>query len=108
MKILSWNVNGIRAILKKDFIKDIKQLDPDIICIQETKAQDHETEKELSVLTGYTLYSNSAFKKGYSGTAILSKKKPVAFINDMGNSNNVQSTTNTILSMSMSRIPDKN
>ncbi|RPG37610.1 MAG: exodeoxyribonuclease III [Muricauda sp. TMED12] len=86
MKILSWNVNGIRAILKKDFIKDIKQLDPDIICIQETKAQDHETEKELSVLTGYTLYSNSAFKKGYSGTAILSKKKPVAFINDMGNS----------------------
>ncbi|MBO0340291.1 MAG: exodeoxyribonuclease III [Allomuricauda sp.] len=85
MKILSWNVNGIRAIMKKDFIKNIEQLDPDIICIQETKAQDQETEKELSVLTGYTLYSNSALKKGYSGTAILSKKNPLTFHNDMGN-----------------------
>lgn len=85
MRIISWNVNGIRAVIKKDFLENIKQLDPDILCIQETKAQDHETEKELSQLTGYEIYYNSALKKGYSGTALLSKEKPLGFSNDMGN-----------------------
>ena len=53
MNIISWNVNGIRAIVKKDFFESINRLDPDILCLQETKAQDHEVEKALSQLTTY-------------------------------------------------------
>jgi len=84
MNIVSWNVNGIRAIVKKDFFKSIKKLNPEILCLQETKAQDHEVEKALAVLTEYHLFYNSAEKKGYAGTAILSKTKPIQVINDMG------------------------
>ncbi|MEZ4811125.1 MAG: exodeoxyribonuclease III [Allomuricauda sp.] len=84
MRILSWNVNGIRAIMKKGFLENIKHIDPDILCIQETKAQDDETENELSELNNYALFFNSAEKKGYSGTALLSKSKPISLKNDMG------------------------
>ena len=84
MKIISWNVNGIRAIVKKDFIKSISVLDPDILCIQETKAQDIEVEKALLPLKEQQLYINSAEKKGYSGTAILSKPRPITISYDMG------------------------
>lgn len=84
MNIISWNINGLRAAVKKDFFDTVKKLDPDILCLQETKAQDHEVEKALSPLSGYHIYCNSAEKKGYSGTAILSKTKPIATINDMG------------------------
>lgn len=84
MKIISWNVNGIRAAVKKDFFKSIKEMDPDILCLQETKAQEEEVAKALSKLSGYHLYTNSAEKKGYSGTAILSKTKPARVQNDMG------------------------
>ncbi|WP_036384218.1 exodeoxyribonuclease III [Muricauda sp. MAR_2010_75] len=84
MLILSWNVNGIRAISKKGFFENIKNLDPDVLCIQETKAQDHETEKELTQLDNYRVFSNSAEKKGYSSTALLSKKEPISVKNDMG------------------------
>lgn len=84
MRIVSWNVNGIRAVVKKDFFANIEQLDPDILCIQETKAQDHEVEKELTSMTEYESYFNSAEKKGYSGTALLSKKKPISVTNDIG------------------------
>jgi len=84
MKIISWNVNGIRAIIKKDFFESIKRLNPDILCLQETKAQDDEVFKALGPIEGYRQFYNSADKKGYSGTALLSKSKPSNVILDMG------------------------
>lgn len=84
MNIISWNVNGIRASVKKDFFESIETLNPDILCLQETKAQDDETEKALSPIGGYYGNYNSADKKGYSGTAILSKPEPLNVILDMG------------------------
>jgi len=77
MNIISWNVNGIRAIVKKDFFKSVKMMNPDILCLQETKAQDQEVKKALFSLADNPIYCNSAEKKGYSGTAILSKTKPI-------------------------------
>jgi exodeoxyribonuclease-3 len=74
IKLYSWNVNGIRAVLKKgEFQKFLKNYNPDIICLQETKA--HKDQVEID-LPGYEEYWNSAEKKGYSGTAIFSKIKP--------------------------------
>lgn len=84
MKIISWNINGIRAIVKKDFFEDISKLDPDVLCLQETKAQDAEVQKALSEMSDYHQYYNSADRKGYSGTAILSKIKPLSITEDMG------------------------
>ena len=84
MNIVTWNVNGIRAIAKKDFFEDINKINPDILCLQETKAQDEEVEKTLSEMSGYNRYYNSADKKGYSGTALLSNIKPISIVNDMG------------------------
>ena len=59
-KIISWNVNGIRAIIKKDFLKDIKEINPDIICLQETKAGEEDALKALGVMDGYHLHVNSS------------------------------------------------
>ncbi|MDG1729458.1 MAG: exodeoxyribonuclease III [Algibacter sp.] len=84
MKIISWNVNGIRAIVKKDFFQDLKKMNPDILCIQETKAQDDAVTKSLFQLSNYNIYVNSAVKKGYSGTVILSKIKPISIVYGMG------------------------
>ena len=84
MKIISWNINGIRAIVKKDFFEDISKLNPDVLCLQETKAQGNEVEEALSKMTNYHQYYNSADRKGYSGTAILSKTKPISITNDIG------------------------
>lgn len=84
MNIISWNVNGVRAIVKKDFFEAIEKLNPDILCLQETKAQVHETEKALNSLKDYHKYYNSADKKGYSGTCILSKPGPSSTQLDMG------------------------
>ncbi|MDC8001416.1 exodeoxyribonuclease III [Aequorivita todarodis] len=84
MKIISWNINGVRAITKKDFFDDFSNMDPDIICFQETKAQDDEVKTALSKITQYHQYYNSAERKGYSGVAVLSKKEPVAVTYDMG------------------------
>lgn len=84
MNIISWNVNGIRAIVKKDFFENISKLDPDILCLQETKAQDKQIEEALAKMSDYHQFYNSAEKKGYSGTAILSKTKPISVTNDMG------------------------
>jgi len=81
MKIISWNVNGIRAVLKKGFLDFMDAHDPDIICIQETKA--HEEQVELNLEKYPYKYWNSAEKKGYSSTAIFSKIKPVSVIKDM-------------------------
>ena len=72
MKIISWNVNGIRACLNKGFEEFINENDPDIVCIQETKANKDQVELDIP---GYKQYWNSAERKGYSGTLILSKKE---------------------------------
>lgn len=84
MKIVSWNVNGIRAITKKDFFSDVNDINPDILCLQETKAQDDQVEEALKPLEGYHIASNSAEKKGYSGVAILSRTAPLAVARGMG------------------------
>ncbi len=84
MRLISWNVNGIRAAIKKDFFASFDAMAPDVLCLQETKAQDDQVQEALAELEGYHLYSNSAEKKGYSGTAVISKKKPIAVENDMG------------------------
>lgn len=84
MKIVTWNVNGIRAIVKKDFNDSVNTMGPDVLCLQETKAQDDEVDMALSNYKKQNLYVNSAEKKGYSGTAILSKTNPLTVINDMG------------------------
>ena len=73
MKLVSWNVNGIRASVKKGFLDIVDQLDCDVIGLQETKAQDDQVAEALKDLKGYEFFSNSAVKKGYSGTAILSR-----------------------------------
>jgi len=77
MKIVSWNVNGIRAISKKTFFSDLELIGPDILCLQETKAQDNHITETFEPLNGYYIYSNSAKRPGYSGTAIVSKINPV-------------------------------
>jgi len=77
MKIISWNVNGIRAIAKKTFFTDIELLGTDILCLQEIKAQENQVAEALSPLNGYHIYSNSAERPGYSGTAVISKTMPL-------------------------------
>jgi exodeoxyribonuclease-3 len=81
MKIYSWNVNGIRAVLKKDnFYPFLKQHDPDILCLQETKARQEQVEIDLP---DYTQFWYSADKAGYSGTAIFSKVAPLEVIDGL-------------------------
>lgn len=75
MKLISWNVNGIRACVKKGFLDYFNEQDADIFCIQETKLQEGQIDLNLE---GYYQYWNYAKKKGYSGTAIFSKKKPLS------------------------------
>ncbi|MBN1985803.1 MAG: endonuclease/exonuclease/phosphatase family protein, partial [Prolixibacteraceae bacterium] len=84
MKIISWNVNGIRAVANKNFSESVEQMDPDILCLQETKAQDDQVAETLSAMNGFHICSNSAVKKGYSGVAVLSKTKPLQVIPDIG------------------------
>lgn len=77
MKIISWNVNGLRAVLKKNFMEYLNEEKPDILCLQETKLQEEQIPKEISGLTNYHQYWSFAEKKGYSGTLILTKRKPI-------------------------------
>jgi len=84
MQIISWNVNGVRATVKKGLIDIIHDSGADIYCLQETKAQDDQVQEALADLQGFHIYSNSATKKGYSGVAILSKTEPIAVTTDMG------------------------
>lgn len=84
MKIISFNVNGIRAITKKDFINDMKRVDADVICLQETKATVEQTKEAVQELEGYEVYGNEATRKGYSGTAIITRIKPLAVFKDLG------------------------
>lgn len=75
MKLVSWNVNGLRACVKKGFLDYFKEVDADLFCIQETKLQEGQIDLELE---SYEQYWNYAVKKGYSGTAVFSKKKPLS------------------------------
>ena len=81
MRLVSWNVNGIRAAVKKEFTESLSKLATDVLCLQETKAQDDQVLEALAEVKGYHIFSNSAIKKGYSGTAILSKEKPLSVTN---------------------------
>lgn len=83
-KLISWNVNGIRACIKKGFHDRLNELDPDVICLQETKAQDDQVLEALGDIAPYHVYSNSAVKKGYSGTGIITRDKPINVESDMG------------------------
>lgn len=78
MKLISWNVNGIRAAERKGFIEYASASDADIICLQETKARPEQLSEQLLSIPGYTSYFHSAERKGYSGTAIYSKIQPKA------------------------------
>jgi exodeoxyribonuclease-3 len=84
MRIISWNVNGIRAVVKKDFFKDFEKMAPDILCLQETKAQDDQVLEAVAQINNYFVYANSAEKKGYSGTAVLTKTKPIQVVKGLG------------------------
>ncbi len=75
MKLISWNVNGLRAIVKKNFMEFFEEIDADIFCLQEIKLQEGQIDLELE---GYEQYFNYAEKKGYSGTAIFTKFKPIS------------------------------
>ncbi len=81
MKLISWNVNGIRACLQKDFMGFFNDADADIFCLQETKIQEGQVSLDLP---GYHQYFNYAVKKGYSGTAIFSKKEPLSVAYGIG------------------------
>ena len=81
MKLISWNVNGLRACLGKGFLDYVRSEDPDVICLQETKLQ---PEQAVFELPGYHRYFNSADKKGYSGTAILTRTEPLSVTCDFG------------------------
>lgn len=81
MKLISWNVNGLRAAVTKGFMESFNELDADIFCLQETKLQPDQISLELP---GYEQYWNSAVKKGYSGTAIFTRIKPLSVTNGIG------------------------
>jgi exodeoxyribonuclease III len=81
MKLISWNVNGLRACIGKNFVQSIESLNADVICLQETKLQPEQANLELP---GYTQYYNSADKKGYSGTAIFTRIAPISIRNGIG------------------------
>jgi exodeoxyribonuclease-3 len=84
MKLVSWNVNGVRAVMKKDFMASFASMDCDVLCLQETKAQDDQVIEALSEVEGYHIFANSAVKKGYSGTSIISRVKPIDVSRDIG------------------------
>lgn len=77
MKLISWNVNGIRAIAKKGFHEWFNSVDPDILCLQETKAWAEQLDESLLNIDGYKSYFSEAYKKGYSGVAIYTKQEPI-------------------------------
>ena len=90
LKIISWNVNGIRAAYKKGLVDFIKKENPDILCLQETKAFEEQLPDDLKNIEGYELYINPAdpeIRKGYSGVGIFTKLKPINVVkNTLGDS----------------------
>jgi exodeoxyribonuclease-3 len=83
MKMISWNVNGLRACVKKGFLNYFEMVDADIFCVQETKLQEGQIDLQLD---GYYQYWNYALKKGYSGTAVFTKEKPLSVSYGVGDS----------------------
>jgi len=84
LHLVNWNVNGIRSIIKKDFIKDVQAMAPDMFCMQETKASSEEVKTALELFPDYKIYVNSCkSRKGYSGTVIMSKTEPLNVMYDM-------------------------
>jgi exodeoxyribonuclease-3 len=81
MKLISWNVNGLRACMNKGFKEFFMEMEADVFCIQETKMQPEQAEISFD---GYQQYWNSAIKKGYSGTAVFTKKEPITVAYDLG------------------------
>ncbi|MBQ9966092.1 MAG: exodeoxyribonuclease III [Clostridia bacterium] len=81
MKLISWNVNGLRACVGKGFADFVAQADPDVLCLQETKLQEGQIDLDLP---GYHMYWNYAEKKGYSGTAVFTKTEPLSVKNGIG------------------------
>ncbi len=81
MKLISWNVNGLRSALKKNFLDFVKECNPDVLCLQETKSPNEAIEVKLD---GYGPYWNHAEKSGYSGTVVFAKTKPLAVTNGIG------------------------
>jgi exodeoxyribonuclease-3 len=82
--VVNWNVNGFRSIMKKNFVIDVRALNPDILCLQETKASVEEVQSLCSIFPEYKVYINSSkTRKGYSGTAILTKTAPLNISFDM-------------------------
>ena len=85
MKLISWNVNGLRAVVTKGFKEFFDNVDADIFCLQETKLQEEQVDKNIkSIFNGYNEYWNCAEKKGYSGTAVFSKINPINVIYGIG------------------------
>lgn len=84
LRLWSWNVNGLRAVIKKGFIQIIKESDVDIIGLQETKLHEHQIPQEMQELDEYHRYWSHAQRKGYSGTALFSRIKPLSFEDDFG------------------------
>lgn len=80
MRLISWNVNGIRAAIKKDFLNSLAHMQPDVLCVQETKAQDEQVITALGEMDGYHVYPHSAVRPGYSGTAVFSRQKPASVV----------------------------
>ena len=83
--VYSWNINGIRAIFKKGFVSWIQNENPSILCLQEIRVQEHNLPDELKDIEGYYSFWNYAKKLGYSGTAIISKEKPLSVEFGLGN-----------------------
>jgi len=81
MRIVSWNVNGIRSVLKKGFLESIANINPDILCLQEVRALPDQVSLDMS---GYEAYWNPAQRKGYSGTAVFTKIHPAGIVRGMG------------------------
>ena len=84
MKIISWNVNGIRAVQKKGFEDILHDFDADIVCLQETKAQSDQVNEAMAGINAYQIYSNSAVRKGYSGVALLTRQPAIQVLQGIG------------------------
>ena len=84
MRLLSFNVNGVRACAKKTLCEDLTRIDADVICLQETKATPEQVSEALSTLDGYHIEAHDAQKRGYSGTAVLSKDQPLTVTRGIG------------------------
>ncbi len=84
MKIISWNVNGIRAVAKKGFREWVEDYNPDILCVQETKAQPEQVPEDVSDISGYHSFFHSAERKGYSGVGLWTRERPESYGTGLG------------------------